>query len=187
MAKEQSDSQYGDFTQEQLTKVPVEQLNITPTSGGSVVEIGALMSPNYTRRKLGWSIDSTGNAEFNDGTFRGDVIIGGISRTIDNSENVQDALDYLHANGGGTLYLKSGTYSISKSLTGYSSVALVGISPAATILDFGSTNHTLSYAGTNAYTTGTITNISGGVNVTGSGTLWLANVHAGQTLFLGTR
>lgn len=115
------------------------------------------------------------------------LINGAITTTIQVGDDIQSSLDALHAKGGGYLYLQVGTYKPTANLTGYSSVSIIGVSPTATVLDFGNTNHSLSFAGTSVYSTGTITAVSGGVNVTGSGTLWLANVTAGQTLFLGTR
>lgn len=106
---------------------------------------------------------------------------------VDMAPDIQKALDTLNERGGGTVYLKAGTYTVKTALTGYPSVSIQGISPSATIIDFVSTSANLSYAGTAVYTTGTITSITSGVNVTGSGTAWLANASAGQYLFIGTR
>lgn len=115
------------------------------------------------------------------------VTIGGLLLTIDNTSDIQTSIDTLNAAGGGTLYLKSGTYTVTTALTGYSSITIIGVSPDETIINFSSTAANLSFAGTGVYTTGTITSITSGVNVTGSGTSWLANATAGQHLFLGTR
>lgn len=106
--------------------------------------------------------------------------------TVDASSSIQTAIDKLHQLGGGIINLLAGTY-YSGPLIGYSSIEIHGISPSATIIDFGSTSANLSFTGTNVYTTGTITSITSGVNVTGSGTSWLTNVTAGQSLFIGTR
>lgn len=147
---------------------------------------GNFQSANFVTGTQGWQLKPNGDFEGNTGTFRGDLIIGGLSRTIGSTSNIQTALDALNTAGGGTLYLKAGTWTLSSSLTGYSSVAIVGISTGSTIIDFNSTASSLNYIGTAVYSTGTITAASG-VNITGSGTLWLANVSAGQYLFLGTR
>jgi len=47
-----------------------------PTVGGTVLRIPALQSPNYVAGMTGWAIFQNGDAEFNEGTFRG-YIIGG--------------------------------------------------------------------------------------------------------------
>ena len=57
---------------------------------------------------------------------------------------------------------------------------------ASTVIDFNNTAANFVAAGTSIYTTGTIT-VASGTSITGSGTSWLANVTAGQHLFLGTR
>ncbi len=108
------------------------------------------------------------------------------SRVVTPTENLQSAIDSLNKVGGGSLYLQSGSYIQQTALVGYSSVRMIGISPSQTIIDFNGTSSGLTFAESNAYTTGTIT-VASGVAITGSGTLWLANVTAGMSLFLGTR
>lgn len=107
------------------------------------------------------------------------------SLSINTTQDIASSLSALNTAGGGTLYLGAGTWTISSAITGYSSIAIVGISPAQTILDFNSTASNLAYAGSNVYTTGTITAASG-TAITGSGTTWTAGM-AGRHLFLGTR
>lgn len=105
----------------------------------------------------------------------------------DASPELQQALDTLHSRGGGTLYLKAGTYTIKTALTGYSGISIIGENQGTTILNFASTAANLSFAGTNLYNTGTLSSIASGLVVTGSGTSWLANVVAGMMIFIGTR
>lgn len=105
----------------------------------------------------------------------------------DDVGRLQSAYNLLDQRGGGIIQLLSGTYNITTAILGKSSVSLRGIAPSTTILDFNDTSANLSFSGTDVYTTGTITAIASSVLVTGSGTLWLANVEAGQHLFLGTR
>ena len=105
----------------------------------------------------------------------------------DDVGRLQAAYNLLDQRGGGIIQLLSGTYNVTTAILGKSSVALRGISPSSTIVDFNDTSANLSFSGTDIYTTGTITAIASSVLVTGSGTLWLANVEAGQHLFLGTR
>lgn len=132
--------------------------------------------------------DGSSQTGFTNGIFDStNADIGGRVLTIDEGQNINAALKSIHDSGGGTLRLNAGTYVINGSLVGYSSTRIVGVSPSATTIDFNSTSGNLSFTGTDIYTTGTITSISGGVNVTGSSTSWLANVKAGQYLFIGTR
>ena len=49
------------------------QSNIVPTGGGTVMNGGTLQSPNYSKGNSGWIIDSSGNVEFDNGNFRGDI------------------------------------------------------------------------------------------------------------------
>ncbi len=156
-------------------------------SGNFEVEGGYVQSYGFISGSRGWRLNSDGNLEANDGTFRGDLVIGGLSRTIDSSDDIQTAITALSAAGGGTLYLKSGTWTVSSAITGSSSVAIIGISPSETFIDFNSTAANLVYTGTSVYSTGTVT-VAVGTAITGSGTSWLANVTPGVShLFIGTR
>lgn len=164
--------------------------------GGSIKDMwiqNFIRSQHWKPKSSGFYLDGeTGYAEFSKGfisgdfTVAGNLIIGGLSITIDNTKNIQTNLDLLNDSGGGTLYLKPGTYTQNTALTGYSNTGIVGQSSSNTIIDFNNTASNLSYVGTGVYTTGTIT-VASGVDITGSGTLWLANVSAGQHLFIGTR
>lgn len=137
---------------------------------------------------------SIGNPNGNNLTWDGDTLsvfgtfnIGGTVITINNTADIQTHLNTISAAGGGTLYLEPGTYSIPATINVSSSIAIIGSSADSTILDMQGLNRSISFAGTNVYTTGTITSISSSVFVTGSGTSWLANITAGQHLFIGTR
>ena len=103
------------------------------------------------------------------------------------SDNIQQQLDAINQAGGGKLFLAAGTYVLPTALTGYSNVEIIGEDETTTTLDFTGVANGIIYSGTNVYTTGTITSITSGVNVTGSGTAWSANAKAGQNLFVGTR
>jgi len=129
----------------------------------------------------------TSSQSYNELTVNKLIIGGGTEITIDTSDDIQQTLDTINAAGGGTLRLSPGTYVVTKNLIGYSSVKIVGYDFSTTTLNFGGNNYNLTFAAPTAYTTGTISSITSGVNVTGSGTSWLANVHAGESLFLGTQ
>ena len=98
---------------------------------------GTLISPNFKSGEAGWGIDAEGNAEFNSGIFRGDVIIGNTVRTIDSADEIQDGIDEVSAGGGGTIYLAPGTYNMTSHINIPSNVYLVGASRSAVIIDFG--------------------------------------------------
>lgn len=150
-------------------------------------EDGSTVTSNLT--VTGGSISIGGQAVVNtDGSSEFlNTLIGRQQVTVDNTANLNTALSDLNSAGGGILYLKAGTYTLSSALTFYSNITIRGISQNATILDFNNTGAGLVAAGSNVYTTGTLTSITSGVNVTGSGTSWLANVTAGQQLFLNNR
>lgn len=106
--------------------------------------------------------------------------------TVQDTDSLQSALEKLRELGGGRISLLAGTYAIKVALSGYGSITIEGVSPTATILDFSSTSANLSFVGTNSYSTGTITSITG-TAVVGSSTVWSTNVVAGMSLFIGTR
>lgn len=89
--------------------------------------------------------------------------------------------------GGGTVNLRSGTYSPTTDILLKSGVNLIGEKESTTIIDFDSNSASIKFEDDDVYTTGTITSITSGVMVTGSGTSWLANASAGQYLFLAGR
>lgn len=101
--------------------------------------------------------------------------------------DIQTAIDYVSGLGGGTVFIRTGTYTPTSDITLASSVSLQGEKESTTIIDFNSNSASFTFSDTSVYSTGTITSISGGVNVTGSGTSWLANASAGQYLFLANR
>jgi hypothetical protein len=138
-----------------------------------------------------------GAQKFNDAPFSVDMlgnvvahslqIGGGTEITVSPGDDIQAALNAISVSGGGTLRLAPGTYHLSATINIPSNIIILGTSSEDTFLDFGGGAYGLNVAGSNIYTTGTITSIAGGIVVTGSGTSWLANAHAGQYMFLGTR
>lgn len=151
-----------------------------PADGLAVVSNGDIRSGRYAKGKRGWRLRDDGTAEFRN------INIGTNILSIDSTGSITDSIRQLEDVGGGTINLQRGTYIVNTTITGLNAVRIIGEDAASTIINFtGSAG--ISFAGTNVYSTGTITSITSGVNVTGSGTSWLANVTAGQHLFLGTR
>lgn len=145
-------------------------------------------------------VDSAGNAWWGStaiGNSKAKVLSTGIATFLDvnlnerikiigPTEDIQDAIDDLGTDGG-TLHLTSGVYTLSNDIVLNSSTRLEGDSFKNTILNFNGGAYSIKIIGDTPYTTGTITSITSGINVTGSGTSWSTNVTAGQHLFLGTR
>jgi len=114
-----------------------------------------------------------------------DIDIGFRYKTLSSGDNIQTAINDMP--NGGILFLKAGTYTVSSDITGVSGLQIQGESESTTIINFDSNSASLEFVGTSVYTTGTISSITSGVNVTGTGTSWSANASAGQHIFLGTR
>ena len=92
-------------------------------------------------------------------------------------KDIQAAIDYVDDLGGGVVFLKAGTYTLTTGITLYNNITLVGEDPDTTIIDANSTNSGISANGSaGEYAVGTITVTNGSTTVTGSGTSWAANV-----------
>ena len=118
-------------------------------------------------------------------TVAGDLVIGNLSRTIDSGDDIQTAVDFLNAQGGGVLYLKTGTWNQTSNITLYSSISIVGTSTSGTIIDF-SGSFGFVMTGTNVYTTGTVSINQGSTSITGSGTTFTSAM-VGRQIFLSNR
>lgn len=137
-------------------------------------EAGALRSPNYVKGKQGVKIDlETGTGEFRRINIGTEII------NLSAGQGLKDAIEELNNGDGGTINLGIGTFTLGAyALTPTKPIQIIGISPSQTIIDFNNTAGKFSFQGSGVYSTGTITSISGGVSVTGSGTSWLTNVTA---------
>ncbi len=128
-----------------------------------------------------FSVDMAGNL------VAQQLSIGGVKDiTVSSGDNIQTALDSIHAAGGGVVRFSPGTYTITSALTIYSNTTLLGQNSNNTILYFGATSANLTMTGTSVYTTGTIASIGSGVNVVGSGTTWTSAM-VGQQIFISNR
>ncbi len=143
---------------------------------------GTLISPNYKAGEEGWGIDAEGNAEFNNGVFRGTFIIGGKVITISDITLLQSEIDDLSSQGGGTISLVPNTYDGSNQIfTIPSNVTLNG---NGSTIDFGGTAGQFLIQGTNPYSTGTLDATFGSTSITGHGTTWTAGM-IGQSILIG--
>lgn len=138
-------------------------------------------SQNFKTGVSGWQIDGQGNAEFNNGTFRGTFQLGGTLITVSSIANLASAITTVSTAGGGTVALVPGTYNATISYIIPSNVTIDG--NGATI-DFGATANNFSAIGTNPYSTGTLAvNFNSG-SVTGTGTTWTAAM-IGRSILIG--
>lgn len=166
---------------------PEEPINNWKNMGSGVfsgnVEVGGgyIQSGNFKSGVAGWRLDSSGNLEANDGTFRGTFIIGGTLVTVSSITELQTAITTVAAAGGGTVSLVPGTYVSTASITIPSNVAING---NGATLDFGGGAYQILSQGTNAYTTGTLTVAFGSTSVVGVGTTWTAGM-VGRSILIG--
>lgn len=102
-------------------------------------------------------------------------------------KDLQAAIAYVNDLGGGTIFVKAGTYFINKQISIYSNINIIGEGPRATIFDL--SNYTTNdncflFEGTEVTTSGTITLTNGDATVTGSSTSFsTAGVQAGDFLY----
>jgi hypothetical protein len=117
------------------------------------------------------------------------ITIGKEERTVAIGESIQKEIDALGTNGG-IIRLRAGTHTVTTNITVPNSTQIIGENTDTTIIDFNSTSAQFVVAGTDAYTTGTISSIgSGGTAVVGSSTAWNTNnnVTTAHQMFIDNR
>ena len=98
---------------------------------------------------------------------------------------IQPAINYVNSLGGGAIFIKSGTYTLTDDLTLYSDILLEGSKASECILNFNDNSKKIQATGlTNSYTTGVISINSGSKIITGGGTSWVGNITPGEQIFL---
>jgi hypothetical protein len=103
-------------------------------------------------------IDATGNTRFESSNDRQFMDIAGKQVSVSTEEtgdftDIQEAIDYINGLGGGTVFIKSGTYIPTSDMTLYSNITLLGEDSTNTIINFNSSSYRLVVEGT-AFTTG---------------------------------
>lgn len=174
-------AQSASFNPTLLQDSPTIPPDTSNDAGVQILSSGKFQSPNYSMGLVGWNIDSDGNAEFNNGTFRGTFVLGGVIITINNINNLQSAINTVGAQGGGIVNLEPGTYNATASFTYLNGVTIDG---NGAVIDFGGTANNFSAIGTNPYSTGTLAVNFGSGSVTGTGTIWTAAM-IGQSILIG--
>lgn len=151
--------------------------------GNIDVSDGFIESVGFVSGSQGWKISADGSVEFNDGTFRGSLVIGGTVVTITPTSDIQATINALPADGG-IIYLAPGTWNVSSDIVFPDNVSIIGTGPN-TIVDFGGTAHGFKALGTLLYNTGTFAISDGSNTVVGTGTNW-TSAYIGKTITLGT-
>lgn len=152
-------------------------------TGSTEMVTHALQSGTFQTGVRGWQIDAEGNAEFNNGAFRGTFILGGTLETISDITLLQTAINTVSAAGGGTVSFVPNTYTPALN-TVFTVPSGVTVDGNGSTIDFGGGAGQFLIQGTNAYSTGTITATFGSVNVVGVGTTWTAGM-VGQSILIG--
>ncbi len=124
-----------------------------------------------------------GNAEFNNGTFRGTFIIGGTLITVNDITLLQTEINAASAAGGGTISLVPDTYTPAAN-TVFTIPSNVTVDGNGSTIDFGGTAGQFLIQGTNAYSTGTLSATFGSPNIVGVGTTWTSAM-IGQSILIG--
>lgn len=107
--------------------------------------------------------------------------------TLYPGDDIQKALESLKLIDGGIINLRAGIYFINTIIDIPSAIQIKGENRVTTIIDFNNTAGTFKITGTDIYTAGTITSISSGVIVTGSGTSWLANLTTDHEFYIAQK
>lgn len=100
-------------------------------------------------------------------------------------DDIQAAIDSVFRAGGGKVFFSPGKYMPNAPIIGRSLVDLIGDHQSNTIIDFNSSPYNITYVSSSVYATGTITSITNGVSVVGSGTTWIGNVTPSHQIFIG--
>lgn len=155
---------------------------VSGTIGNNVLTATSLSSSNFTTGVSGYRLNSvTGDAEFNQGTFRGTFILGGSLITVSDINDLQDAIDDVNNLGGGTVAMTPDTYIATSSFTVPSGVTF---DMSGAIIDFGGGAYQILIEGTNTYSTGTLAVNYASGSVTGTGTTWTAAM-VGRSILIG--
>lgn len=126
----------------------------------------------------------TGRTEFDD-VIVNSIKLGAYFVRVKVGENINRAIDKVYANGGGTVFLESGTHKPNYHIVMKNGVILEGQSSAFVFIDFQSQAYQLQIAGTDSYTDGTVTANFGSTTIEGAGVTWTAAMEGRSILLDG--
>lgn len=162
-------------------------INQTGGDGAKMVGNG-YQTLNFVQgaRGAGWRLQADGKIYAQDILVNNVQAGGVIEITATTVDNLQDALDNINTQGGGTLRLSPGTYTVNNDLVVYDNTFIEGDSSGNTTITFASQAYGITYTGTDVYTTGTLSVNQGSTTVTGSGTTWTSAM-IGRQIFISNR
>ena len=96
--------------------------------------------------------------------------VGGTVVTIDDTDDIQTYLNFISEQGGGTLYLSPGTYTLTADISIPDNCNLEGVVRNSCIIECG--DFSVKMSGSSSYSTGTVTINNGDTTVVGTGTNW---------------
>lgn len=106
--------------------------------------------------------------------------------TADSEISIQQAIDIVDELGGGTVFLRNGTYNLSSNITVPSNVTIQGETGEGVNIDFGNQAYQVIVEGSVVSTTGTCSINNRSTTVTGVGTSWTVGL-IGQSILLKGR
>lgn len=172
------------------TDPPEIGLNTTNIGGGADMVRKAIQSVNYSRgeKGAGYRIDPNGDAEFQNIKVNNVQAGGVIEITVETTDNLQTALDEINTQGGGTLRLSPGTYTVNNDLVVYDNTYIEGDSSGNTTINFASQAYGITFISDDdtVYTAGTIGVTQGTTTVTGTDTSWTSAM-IGRQIFISNR
>ncbi len=163
--------------------------NVSPSGDGSILNGGTLKSPNFVHNASGWRINSEGDVEFNEGTFRGSLAA--------NSIDIPDATtaNSFHVDSDGNTWWGATTFAAAPAKVSkagdatFNSATISGV-----VLESKGTFGGDGSDGALAITTGTTTISLGNaaivvknytsISITGDGKLAFSNPHANGTIVI---
>jgi len=102
--------------------------------------------------------------------------------------DIQDAIDFVHGLGGGSILIRDGTYTSSVNIDLESNISIKGETPLGAKVIFDAINQGFSAIGDSSpYSTGTISINNDSTSVVGVGTNWDPEASAGQYIRINNR
>lgn len=123
------------------------------------------------------TVISSGSPDFQN------VRAGNKTISIKPGNKIQQAIDTIYAEGGGTVFLNPGTYNETSDIVMRTGVSLEGTNQVNTIIDFGGLAKQIQVIGSDVYNTGTVSITVGTTALTGNLTSWTSSM-IGQSIWL---
>ncbi|MFZ2151692.1 MAG: NosD domain-containing protein [Minisyncoccia bacterium] len=111
--------------------------------------------------------------------------IGGLVRQVAPGDDIQQAIDSVNREGGGTIQLVTGTYVFYDNIFLRSNVALIGSGADKTIIDFGGRGISININGMNGKSgSGNISGTEGNATITGTSTAFTTEAKASGYIWI---